>query len=321
MRILLCMAAFLVSTAIYAQQNPQFSQYIFNGQINNPAYTGSKEVINVNVINRTQWVGIEGAPNTQTFSIDGATNNNRFGLGMFMIHDRIGAGGQYSAYVNSAVKLQVSEKGVLSFGTSVGVYRQYIHADEIRTGPGQTNTPDPTIPMGNDDYVIKPDLRVGTYFHTERFYAGLSVQNLVYFRNSRLIEPQRHYYLTSGYVFDINPSIKLKPSFMIREDFNGPTNADFNLFALFFDKVWLGSSYRTSINTSLFNKPWFNDQDLRLRDAVAFIAEVFPTPRVRVGYSYDLALTRLRAHNTHEISLGYMFVRKQNNRMLTPQYF
>jgi type IX secretion system PorP/SprF family membrane protein len=320
MRILLSLAALLFSTALYAQQNPQYTQYIFNGMIVNPAYTGSKDVVNVSVMNRMQWTGMPGAPNTQTLSVDGATKNNRIGLGAFMIHDRIGSGGKYSFFGNAAVKLPVSEKGVLSLGLSVGGYRHYIHGDEVHSADPMDNPiVDPSVPQ-DQEFVVKPDLRTGVYYHTERFYAGLSVTNLIYFRDTRVIEPQRHYFLTSGYVFDLSPTFKLKPSFLLKEDFNGPTNVDLNMFLLFKDVVWLGSSYRTAAN--VFKKPVLDaTENLVFRDAVAAIIELYPAPRFRIGYSYDVMLHELKGQNTHEISLGYMFFKKRDTRMLTPQYF
>lgn len=317
MRILLCLVAFLVTFTLQAQQNAQYSQYIFNGMIINPAYTGSKEVINVSALHRSQWTGFgKDGISTQTFSVDGATKNNRVGLGMFMIHDRISYNGKFSIFGNAAVKLPVSENGILSFGTSIGAYRQYIHADEVRVA----DLGDPTIPTGSDEYVIKPDVRTGLYYHASRFYVGLSVANLIYFRDSRVIEPQRHYFLTTGYLFDLNETIKIKPSILIKEDFNGPTNVDLNTFFLFNDMIWLGASYRTAAN--FFKKPILETQEnLQFRDAVALIAEIYPVPRFRVGYSYDIMLHELRGQNTHEISMGFMFFKKRNTKMLTPQYF
>jgi hypothetical protein len=121
-------------------------------------------------------------------------------------------------------------------------------------------------------------------------------------------------------VFDLSPSFKLKPSFLLKEDFNGPTNVDVNMFLLYNDVIWLGSSYRTAAN--LFKKPVLDaTENLAFRDAVAAIIEVYPTPRFRIGYSYDFMLNELKNQNTHEVSVGYMFFKKRDTRMLTPQYF
>jgi len=317
MKKLLGIAAFLLSFSLQAQQNPQYSQYIFNGMIINPAYTGSKKVININALHRMQWTGYgEDGISTQTLSVDGATKNDRIGLGMFMVHDRISYTGKYSVFGNAAVKLPVSETGVLSLGMAIGAYRHYIHSDQVRI----IDEDDPSIPQGNDEFVVKPDLRVGMYYHTERFYAGLSVENLIYFRDSRVIEPERHYYLTAGYVFDLSESFKLKPNFLLKEDFNGPTNVDLNAFLLWNNTIWVGASYRTAAN--LFKKPVLDASDyLEFRDAVAFITEIYPTPRLRIGYAYDVMMNDMQGQNTHEISLGYMFLKKRPTKMLTPQYF
>src|SRR5688500_1683582 len=116
MKLRLFIVAMLVSLSTLAQQKPQYTQYIFNGLVINPAYAGSKDVIHLNAFHRTQWTGLEGAPTTQSFSIDGATKSNRLGIGAQAVNDRIGAQRRTSVTVNGAVKLNVSEKGVLSLG-------------------------------------------------------------------------------------------------------------------------------------------------------------------------------------------------------------
>ena len=311
MRLFYTLLALLLAFGASAQQNPQYSQYIFNSMNINPAYTGSKGVLNLNAFHRSQWTGIEGAPATQSLAVDGIAANNRLGVGLGLTRDKIGAQSQLSAYANLAVKLQVSEKGIFSLGLAPGLVQHTLDGTALGIDD------DPTIPSGKETS-IKPDVKVGAYFHTERFYAGLSASDLLQFKDMQYIEPERHYYFTTGYVFDLGSFVKVKPSVLVKEDFKAPANVDFNAFVLLGDKLWLGSSYRTSIN--IFN----NKSDLEYankRTAVALIAELQIHRSLRLGYAYDKMLNDLNGFNTHEISVGYYFFKKQDTRIITPQYF
>ncbi|EJF08765.1 PorP/SprF family type IX secretion system membrane protein, partial [Pontibacter sp. BAB1700] len=158
----------------------------------------------------------------------------------------------------------------------------------------------------------------GIYFNTPRFYAGLSASDLIQYKDVFQIEPIRHYYFTTGYVFEVSNFVKLKPSILVKEDFNAPANVDLNGFVLLGDRLWLGSSYRTSMN--LFNKNEVADP-VNKRTALALIAELQVTNALRLGYSYDRMLNDLSGFQSHEISVGYYFFKKQDTKMLTPQYF
>ncbi|MBB6613107.1 type IX secretion system membrane protein PorP/SprF [Pontibacter sp. Tf4] len=311
MRIVYTLLVLLIAVTASAQQNPQYSQYIFNSMGINPAYTGSKNVLNVNAFHRAQWTGIEGAPTTQALSIDGISANNKLGLGLALTRDQIGAQSVISAYANLAVKLPVSENGVLSFGLAPGLVQTKVDGNEFGIED------DPAIPA-EPMSTIKADVKIGAYFHTQRFYAGLSASDLLQYKDMDQVEPERHYYFTTGYVMDLGPFVKLKPSILVKEDFNAPTAIDLNAFVLLADRLWLGSSYRTSMNL-------FNDtpemSGMKNRTAVAFIGELMIHRSLRLGYAYDKMLNGLDSFNTHEISVGYYFFRKKDTRMMTPQYF
>lgn len=311
MRILYTLLALLLTFAASAQQNPQYSQYIFNSMAINPAYTGSKNVLNINAFHRSQWTGLEGAPTTQALSVDGITSHERLGLGLNITRDKVGAYSTLSAYANAAARIRVSEQGVLSLGVAAGVVQSVMDGTELGVPD------DPSIPSGKE-VAIRPDVKLGLYFHTPRFYAGVSASDLIQYKDILQIEPKRHYYFTTGYVFDISSFVKLKPSILVKEDFNAPANVDLNGFVLLGDRLWLGSSYRTSVN--MFNK---NPEELEVnkRTAVALIAELQVTKALRLGYSYDKMLNDLNGFHSHEISVGYYFFKKQDTRMLTPQYF
>ncbi|MFD2513157.1 type IX secretion system membrane protein PorP/SprF [Pontibacter locisalis] len=311
MKILYTLLALLLAFGASAQQNPQYSQYIFNSMAINPAYTGSKSVLNLNAFHRSQWTSIEGAPTTQSLNVDGIAANDRLGLGLALTRDKLGAQSSLSAYANIAVKLQVSENGILSFGLAPGLVQHKLDGVELGIED------DPSIPAGIETS-LKPDVKVGAYYHTERFYAGVSASDLLQFEDMQQIEPERHYYFTSGYVFDLSSFLKFKPSVLVKEDFHAPANVDLNAFVLLADRIWLGSSYRTSMN--LFNSKTDMEGADR-RTAIALIAELQIHKSLRLGYSYDKMLNNLDGFNTHEISVGYYFFKKKDTRIITPQYF
>lgn len=311
MRILYTLLALLLTFGASAQQNPQYSQYIFNSMAINPAYTGTKGVLNINAFHRSQWTGIDGAPTTQALSVDGINSNERLGLGLNFTRDKIGAYSTTSAYANAAARVAVSARGTLSLGIAAGVVQSVLDGSELGI------VDDPSIPS-TPDVFYRPDVKLGIYYNSSRFYAGLSASDLIQYKDVFQIEPIRHYYFTTGYVFDVSSFVKLKPSILVKEDFNAPANVDLNGFVLLGDRLWLGSSYRTSMN--LFNKNIEADP-VNKRTAVALIAELQVTNAMRLGYSYDRMLNDLSGFQSHEISVGYYFFKKQDTKMLTPQYF
>jgi len=310
MKIFYTLLALLVAFTASAQQTPQYSQYIFNSMSINPAYTGSKNVLNLNLFHRSQWTGIDGAPTTQSLNIDGVTASNRLGLGFSLNRDKIGAQSAISAFANIAVKLQISETGVLSFGIAPGLVQQRIDGSELGIFD------DPTIPQTNESS-IRPDIKIGAYYHTERFYAGLSASDLLEFDDIETLEPARNYFFTAGYIFDVSPFVKIKPSILVREDFNAPANVDLNAFVLLGSRLWLGTSYRTSMN--IFNE---EAAGTKKPTAIALIGELNVTEALRLGYAYDKMLNEFSGQHTHEISVGYYFLKNaESGKVMTPQYF
>lgn len=309
MKILYTLLALLVAFTANAQQTPQYSQYIFNSMSINPGYTGSKNMLNLNLFHRSQWTGVDGAPTTQSLNIDGITANNRVGLGLGLNRDNVGAQSTLSVFANIAVKLQVSETGILSFGVAPGLVQQRVDGNELGI------LEDPTIPQGNPSS-IRPDIKLGAYYHTERFYAGLSASDLLEFDDIETLEPKRNFFFTTGYVFDVSPFIKVKPSILVREDFNLPANVDLNAFVLLGNRLWLGTSYRTSMN--IFNE---EAEGTKKPTSIVFIGELNITESLRLGYAYDKMLNSFGGMHTHEVSVGYYFLKNTESNVKSPQYF
>jgi type IX secretion system PorP/SprF family membrane protein len=306
----------LVSLNSFAQQNAQFSQYIFNQMIINPAYAGNKESWNLNGIYSSQWVGLNGAPTTQTISIDGEISD-KIGIGFHIVNDKIGALSQQGLFGNYAYKLKLNDKLKLALGVAVGA--SYFTLDGSKFT--MENQDDPAI-SSNIETQLKLDSKSGLFLYSNKFYAGLSVSDLFsdVFKSKNILIPNqaKHYYLTSGYVFSFKRYFKFKPSFLIKEDFKAPTNIDLNAFILYYDRFWIGLSYRTG--AKIFTNKSL-DHSLQYKDALVFMADINISDRFRVGYAYTHSLSAFSKFPGHEICLGYNFLQKPEKRMKYLKYF
>jgi type IX secretion system PorP/SprF family membrane protein len=313
----------LAGLAGRAQQDAQFSQYMFNGIYINPAYAGYKEELNVHSFYRSQWTGIKRAPVTMSIAVDAIANDRKVGLALQVANDRVGAQSTVSGYVNYAYRIRMSgnESSRLAFGLGAGLMQ--LGLDGTLLEPGEMD--DVYIPAGMQSTVL-PDARAGVFFSNDRVYAGFSVDNLVarYFdtnegRNVLVPTPSPHYYLTAGVLLPISPDVQVKPSFLLKDDRGGPTNLDVNAFVLLGERLWLGMSYRTSV--SLYNKDHLN-RDLQKSNSMVALVELFASERWRIGYAYDYSVSKLRTYSSgsHEISLGF-YLKSRNVRMTSPRYF
>ena len=313
LNLVLLLLGLATAPAAFAQQAPQYSQYIFNELVINPAYAGSKQILNINATYRNQWTGFDGAPTTQTISIDGPARNKSLGWGLHLMNDEIGVQRQTGAYLNAASRISLDRFSTLALGLAVGASQYTLDGTRLRPG---SEMPDMAVPQTRVSQLL-PDLKVGVFFNTERYYAGLSAASLIPFEDSEtdISTPRRHYFLSSGYLFDLGRHMHLKPSILIKEDFRSPTGVDLNVFLLLQRVVWVCASYRTAV-------PMFTKQEMKQldkRNALAVMAQVYATPRFRVGYSYDISLTALKNYGSHEVSLGYTFLQKKYGRILTPR--
>jgi len=320
-RVILIFTVLIIFTKLaHAQQDAQFSQYMFNGIYINPAYAGYKEQLNVHAFYRTQWTGIEGAPKTMSVAVDAIANDGNVGLALQVSSDKLGAQRNLSAYANYAYRIPMNAEGTsrLAFGLGVGIVQLGIDGALLNPNDFEVNQP-----VGMQSTIV-PDARAGVYFSNDRFYAGFSADNLVsqYIdidRYAFIAQPKPHYYLTAGMLVPLSRDILLKPSFLLKDDRGGPTSFDLNAFFILAEKFWIGGSYRTGVK--LYSKSYLQKDLSNLNSAVAAI-QLFPTQNLRIGYAYDFSIGPLQGYSsgTHEISIGYFFNRK-NARMLTPRYF
>ena len=285
-----------------AQQLPQFTQYMFNTISVNPAYAGSRETLSIVGLHRSQWVGLEGAPQTQTLSIHTPLNNEKIGLGLSFISDELGYENFSYLYGDFSYTIQTGDKTKLAFGLKAG-FTQYNLDPEFVNDLSY----DPVI------YGIEkrwsPNIGAGVYWHTNRWYIGLSAPRILKSNHNNDDQYEAlervSYYLTGGYVFDIADNIKLKPAFLVKATNGAPMSYDLTANFLFYEKFWIGGSYRINESAS----------------AIGAIADFQVSKQLRIGYAYENPTSDLRPYTsgTHEILL--MFEIFKEKRIKSPRYF
>jgi len=305
--ILLC----CVAIPCFAQQDAQYSQYIFNGIYINPAYAGYRERVNINTSYRNQWTGIEGAPKSFSLAADALMPNERVGLSLMMSAETLGAQKNIGAFVNYAYRLPINEEQTskLAFGVGLGMTQSGLNGNMFSA----RDLGDQFVPNGTVKQIL-PDIHAGVFFSTPKMYIGASVNNLIgrYLLEKKSLEynfptPKPHYYLTGGVLIPVEEYVlDFKPFFLIKDDLKGPTVLDLNAFLLFKQAVWLGVGYRTGIK--IYDKPALQG-DINNNNALIGMTEIFISKRLRLGYSYDHSMSKLAGYSgsTHEISLSWNF--------------
>ncbi|MCG8581530.1 MAG: type IX secretion system membrane protein PorP/SprF [Bacteroidales bacterium] len=294
-RLTVVCGALLISSLnkVSAQQDPMYTQYMFNTLAYNPAYAGTREVLSIMGLSRHQWVGFEGAPSTQTLTAHSAVGDN-VGLGFTIMHDRLDPTRQTGVYFDYAYRLMVTEKSKLSFGIKGGFNFYQNNFSSLSTG----NVADDPALSGSDYNKFLPNFGVGIFYYSDKFYFGASIPKLLENKlDNGDIEvlgtsgkETRHYFFTSGYVFDLNENVKFKPSILARLTQAAPMSLDINMNFLLKEKLWVGGFYRIESSFGAIVQYQFNQQ-------------------FKVGYGYDMTTNELSNYNngTHEIMLLYEF--------------
>lgn len=303
---------FSMIAGLYAQQDAQYTQYMYNTMSVNPAYAGSRGQLSIAALYRSQWVGLEGAPKTQTLNLHSPIRNSRLGYGISIINDNIGDGvvqeTQFDAVLSYTVDVSLDAK--LSFGLKVGGNMLSLDFN------GLNNFDAENIQGDNIDNKFSPNFGVGVYYHTDKFYAGLSAPNLVetqYFDNAQrdpnsvqfLSAERMNFYVITGYVFDLNNNFKFKPALLTKVVGGAPLQLDMSASFLFNDKFSFGAAYR-----------W----DAALSGMVGFqLSDQF-----MVGLAYDRETTELGGtqfnDGSFEVFLRFELV-KSFQRMVSPRFF
>ena len=268
---------FVFCVIINAQQDPQYTQYMYNMNVVNPAYAGSKETLSIGVLGRKQWTNLRGAPTTFTGSIH-APLGDKVGAGLSIIADKIGPVKEQNIYADFSYTLKTSEVGNLAFGIKAGV--TLFNADL------DLATVDPSDPVfGNIDATTNFNFGTGVFYYTEKFYVGLSMPNMLKASNLETqngeiteVSDATHYFLTSGYVFDLNNNLKFKPSILLKATGGAPVSLDVSANFLFNERLELGASYR-------------------LDDAISGLINFEVSRGLRLGFAYDYTITNLGDFN------------------------
>ena len=289
-----------------AQQDMYFSQYMFNGLVLNPAYSGSRDVLSITADYRSQWSDIEGAPVSQTLTAHSPLKNQHVALGATLFHDQVGPFNEFGFYATYAYRIAFG-RYKLNMGLQAGVTSM-----EARWTTETTIVPGDIAFITNSETLVMPNFGAGLFFFDKKFYAGLSIpflltndidldQSLIQTSKSDFI--YRDFFLTTGYVIKLSPVMKLKPSLLFSYNLNNDLVVDVNVNVLFNETFWFGGGYRNT-------------------NTVVMMAEYQLKKQLNIGYTYDLFGIGLdtKAGNTHELMLRYEFNLEKDN-IKNPRYF
>lgn len=303
--VLVLITITFIKSKLFAQQDAQHSLYFFNPHALNPAYSGSKNCLNITANIRDQWTGFKGAPKSQWLNMHTPLKNEKIAVGLSLINDRIGSSKSTSAFADLTYRLKLNgRKTHLSFSLRGGI-------DFL-----STNYSNLTITDNTDDLYINGlnyktslfNMGAGTYLNSEKLFIGFSsprlINNKLNNSNNSKSKQETHLYLTAGYVFNLSSSLKLKPSFLVKYVNNSPVSTDINLSILIFERLWIGAMYRYNSAYGLNTMIVINNN-------------------LQIGYAYDYTTNTINNYinGSHEIMISYSFMDNYNKGLKSPRYF
>lgn len=300
---------FLLAGSLYGQQDAQYTQYMYNTVSVNPGYAGSRGHISIAGLHRSQWVGLDGAPKTQTFNIHSPIGYRGAGAGLSIVNDQIGPTSETYFDVDLSYTIQTSLDARLSFGLKASAHLLDIRFSELNQDLTNPGGPDPTLQQ-NIDNRFSPNIGAGVYYHTQKFYAGLSVPRFLettHFEESSLstAKEQMNFYFITGYVFDVNPFLKFKPTVLTKIVQGAPLQLDLSANFMFNEKFIAGVAYRWDA-------------------AVSGLAGFRVSNEFMIGIAYDREVTELGSSlfndGSFEIILRYDFIKALGN-LKSPRFF
>ncbi|HBX50049.1 MAG TPA: hypothetical protein DEH02_03165 [Bacteroidales bacterium] len=303
MAVMITMLVTYVSD-VFSQQDPMYTHYMFNTLAVNPAYAGSRGMLNVSGLFRTQWVGLNGAPTTQTAYVHSPFLEKKMGLGLTVVNDKIGPINQTMFFGDYSYTIQTTEKTKLAFGLKAGFNMLKVGLSDVNTN--NATTADQAFQQDIKNK-IAPNFGFGMYYYSDLWYVGVSTPKLIENKYANNAESdaaeKRHFFVIGGYVFNLNESVKFKPAVLGKFTDGAPVSIDLTTNFLFHEKFWLGAAYRFG-------------------DSFSFLIELQVTDQLRVGYSYDYNTSQLKKVNSgsHEIMLSYDF-QFSRGKIISPRYF
>ncbi|HEX2937060.1 MAG TPA: type IX secretion system membrane protein PorP/SprF [Bacteroidales bacterium] len=301
-KYLIAGAALLLTGTISAQQDPMYTQYMFNLLAVNPAYAGSHGALNVTGLYRNQWVGVEGAPSTQTLFAHSPFIKKNIGLGLTVVNDKIGPVRQTMLFADYSYTIRVSANTKLAMGLKAGInmLKTSFSDVELTQTNDQSFVDEPLSPQ--------PNFGFGLYLYSEKYYVGVSVPKLLKNKLEQTIDYskitlQQHFFIMGGYVFTINDKLKFKPTSLIKMTGGAPMSLDLTASILYREKLWLGIGHRFG-------------------DSFGALIQFQVSPQLRLGYSFDQTLSQMARYNSgsHEIMFTYDFIFKKD-KIISPRYF
>ncbi|KQC29636.1 type IX secretion system membrane protein PorP/SprF [Flagellimonas eckloniae] len=302
----------MVVQGLVAQQDAQYTQYMFNTLSVNPAYAGSRGQLSFAGLYRSQWVGLDGAPETFTVNLHSPIRNSRLGYGISLVNDNIGDGVVQETYLDAVLSytIDVSLDAKLSFGLKAGGNMLNLDFNGLR------NFDQEVVNQDNIDNQFSPNFGLGIYYHTDKFYAGVSAPNILeteYFDNGSsdpesvnfLATERINFYLITGYVFDLNADLKFKPALLTKAVGGAPLQVDLSANFLYADKFSFGAAYRFDA-------------------AISALAGFQVTDQIMLGLAYDRETTELGGTQFNDGSFE-VFLRleliKAFQKTVSPRFF
>ena len=302
MKIKLLILIVSISSGMFAQQDAQFTQYMYNTININPAYAGSRGVMSIFALHRTQWVGMDGAPITNAFSVNTPIGNRGVGIGVSILNDKIGPTNENNFSVDFSYTVKTSETYKLSFGLKATA--NLFSLDPNKLNPQHQGDPS----LQGFDNEFNPNIGAGVYWHSDKSYIGLSVPSFIettrYSDNEVAINQEKlNFYLIGGYVFDLSSMLKFKPAVLTKIVAGAPLQVDVSANFMYNEKFVLGGAYRWDA-------------------AFSAMAGFQVTDGIYIGYAYDMDTTQLRNYNngSHEFFLRFE-LRSSQNKIVSPRFF
>lgn len=288
--------SFLLFSESFAQQKVQFTQYMFNGLVINPAYAGADEALSLTFIHRNQWAGVEGAPKTQTLSGHTLFKKKKVGLGLIFTNDEIGVHNNFNFLTNYAYHLQLDRDSYFSFGLQAGIHNRRSDYSTLFEGSGNDS--------GINNALISHtffDFGAGLYYRSPRLHIGFSIPEIIpqqIILNDTLSTKfsEVNNFLYSRYKIYLNDDINLEPSVLLKSIHGVPLSYDMNINFIYRKVLTMGLSYRRS-------------------ESFDFLLKGQVTPQLQLGYSYDYPIGRISElyNASHELMIHYLFRFKESN--------
>lgn len=296
--IFLCLTQFS-----FAQQEPQFTQYMDNLSYYNPAYAGSRNVMSFNALHRQQWAGFKGAPMSTTFGFHTPLRYDNIGIGVSLVNDRLGPTNNFWANVDISYSLKFKKHdGRLSFGVKAGISDLNGDIASLR----KTDAIDDALNFRYNNK-INFNVGVGIYYHSKYWFIGAAVpriiENIPNNSNNMNYSLNRHYYFMVGGYIPVSRMIKIRPNAMVKFTQNAPVAVDFGTSVIIYDKFWIGANYR-------------------LLAAAGLIFQWQITDQFKLGYAFEMTTNKMgtNSYGTHELMLGFD-LKFKNKSITSPRFF